>query len=416
MSQATSAFEFLSDGDELLRRLRAICARNQLKTVSVGVQIGASAVFAQTDDRGVVREIAPADCLQGPAACLTKTLTASLAAQAVAAGRLTWNTGLVELLDVPMGDRNRLSRITLGHLLDHTHGLDCSLESIPRTQKRFVDVIDLCARLAPRPLSEPGTLYSYGNTGVWLAGAVLERLHGNSYGKLLLRSGLMPFDRAVHGGRICPAVGDTLELSCAQWLSFLLRHLDEPASFASLREHRTSTPGWSPAEQACCLGWKFYGAGWFGHNAIMTHSSAVLRFIPTQRLAVAIIAANDAAFGTLAGLFGPLVPEVANLRAPRFLGPGGGEALTIGAFTGAFSRADSQIEITPSPQGGLAFNLRAGKSQHRATQGRLRPAERDIFFPYSAVVPDLTFVQFLRLGSGDTVDYLWNGKQLWRRL
>ena len=81
-------------------------------------------------------------------------------------------------------------------------------------------------------------------------------------------------------------------------------------------------------------GIEYFGEDWFGHNADLTISSVLLRFNPRIGVAIVVAAAADNAFGVLAGLFGPALPEFTELRIPRPLRQSELEMLERRAYLG----------------------------------------------------------------------------------
>jgi CubicO group peptidase (beta-lactamase class C family) len=372
---------------DFLTKLAAVCARNGPQLLSVSLHANGQTLIAETDATGTPRIIDPLRASQVPAGCLAKPITACLLAEAVTAHRVDWDTEVHEILSVQGTARQKLSGVRLGHLLDHSHGLDSALVNAgaPKTDRGFLDVTALCEHLAARRLSEPGELYSYGNTGAGFAGAVLERISGRQYGDLLEESPLFAHNSSrmrLHPPRACPATGDTLELTSAQWLLFLEPYLHAQSGrtspiaphLASLLRQRITMPGWSPAEQAACLGWKYYGSGWYGHNANMTTTSALLRFNPRQRMAIAVAGSNDTAYLTLAGLLGTALPEFANLRIPRLLKSQPGESRTTDPYIGSYSHGPTRVEVMNGSQGCLSVSFQSRVPGSTLIQGRLRPA------------------------------------------
>src|SRR5215472_14997071 len=100
MTRGSSAFAVLSSRNELASRLAAVCARSRLQTVSIGLRLEDRTLFAQTDNHGAIRAIEPGECSYAPAGCLTKTLTATLLAEAVGAGKVDWSTEVTEILGI----------------------------------------------------------------------------------------------------------------------------------------------------------------------------------------------------------------------------------------------------------------------------------------------------------------------------
>lgn len=413
-----------------LSRLEVACARSRPRHIFVGLIADGLSSIVETDADGVPRVIDASRAAYVAAGCLTKPITASLLAESVAAGKATWDTALNEVLDIRGTTRRKLSRVRLMHLLDHTHGLDSSLVGarVPRSADGFIDVSVLCEHLAARPLSEPGELYSYGNIGAHFAGAVLERICGITYAELLGGSHLFP--RGSNGIRlqcpnVCPATGDTLELTTAHWLYLLGTYLGPlrvpertsrfPSHLSSFLTHRIDVPGWSPGEQAACMGWKYYGGDWYGHNANSGSSSALVRFNPNAGVALAIMGSDDNAFLTLACLLGPSLPELAALRRLRDSAPRSGDSLPIDQYVGDYAHGLTRIEVTSESGGRLLFTFGSLEGGSTMIRGALRPAQNELFFTDCQQAPELPFLQFIRAPNSMHFSHVWNGKQLWRR-
>lgn len=115
-------------------------------------------------------------------ASVTKIFTATAAMMLVEEGRLELDAPVTRYLDdTPKG----YSGITVRHLLTHTSGLPADYLD---TQKLFGPsplryTVDMqLADLFAKPLtSEPGTIYKYNNSGIFLLGAVIAQVSGMSY-------------------------------------------------------------------------------------------------------------------------------------------------------------------------------------------------------------------------------------------
>ena len=111
-----------------------------------------------------------------------KMFTAVAVARQIEAGRLRFDTRLIDVLpDYPNPEAAR--SITIAHLLSHSSGV--SLPYVEPTAPQDLDperVDDAVARIAAQPLAfEPGSRSSYSNEGYTLLGAVLEAVTGQTY-------------------------------------------------------------------------------------------------------------------------------------------------------------------------------------------------------------------------------------------
>jgi CubicO group peptidase (beta-lactamase class C family) len=406
-----SSFE--EDGD-VAARLTAVAIRNGLSDVAVGLLSRGRRCFVALDDQR--RPIDEASRQPIRAGCLAKPLTATLMATAVEENKLEWAAPVNDVVSLDSAATDLLAGVTIRQLLNHTHGLDASaVERMPRTDAGRLDITQLCSQLAARSLSAPGQLHSYANAGAWIAGALLEEIYGRSYFQLLRGKRIIDLDaRAAEprNDRVCPATGEDLTPTIADWLLFLETHL---SSHASLRADPVPLPGWSPTEQAACIGWKSYGQGWFGHNADLPERSALLRFNPERQVAIVLAAANHSAFFALAVLFGALLPEFANLRPPRLLKPHECAQLQVDSYIGEYARARDAIHIDVLAERTLSFAMRSQGLEREIAPRPLRAADHSLFIPEPRDVPEFAFVQFITSGEAQGYDYLWNGKQLWRR-
>jgi len=428
MAQSRISESFQNEGD-LSSRLAAFGARRQLQKTILGLLIDGRRMFAGT--AGATRLDPPvAQNWLVPAACLAKPITATLLAQAISTCDLGWSHEIADVLALAGPQKTKLAGVTLAHLLNHTHGLDAATAvPIPRTPEGFVDVDGLCDRIAARPLSSPGRLYSYSNFGVGLAAAALERLSSQHYSQLIQHSEWWANGRDSQPSQplppehVCPATGNRFGLTVSQWLDLLEAHLadvsgrGDPALTRALTSLRTSPvplPGWSSSELGACLGWKYYGDDWFGHNSNRTGSSALLRFNPRQRIAVVVEAADSSAFIVLAGLFGAALPEVSNLRPPRLLNPQESAGLHLDRYAGAYVQAQSRLSVGATSQGRLYMRVSTQDSKVQSLECVIRPAEREMFIPETRDT-EFPFVQFVAEGPACASEYVWNGRQLWRR-
>jgi Beta-lactamase len=360
------------------------------------------------------------------AGCLAKLLTASLITQAVADGHLHWSDAIDDVLPSKHPSRRKLAGVTVRHLLAHTHGLDASsMERVPRRTDGFIDAEVLCDGLGTRSISSPGALYSYGSAGGWLAGAALESVYRRQYAQLLdQRDLLCPAapGEDVSAETICPATGEDLRLTGAQWLAFVHLHMRDSAMARRSRAHIVlgekpiPLPGWHLTERAICLGWKSYGEGWFGHNSNLSQRSAILRVNPPERIAIVIgVEGTGSATVALAGLFGHSFPEFRNLRPPRLLSPDECRAIRYDQYVGTYSQSRTKLVVKLTREDALELSSYDVCANRHCGPSWLRPARGDLFIPEPPQEGDLRFVQFIANQDSDDFEYLWNGSQLWRK-
>ena len=410
----------LHDQQLLQARLAQLSRRKGLENIFVGLVLKdeqSVAASCDTDTDQVAQH-------RIPAGCIAKSLTASMLAEAVATRHLGWSDPVCEVLTLSGSAQRKLRGVTVRHLLDHTHGLDASsIEEVPWGSDGFIDVERVCNGLDARPIALPGTLYSYSNAGCWFAGAVLERTYGKSYATLVLEHYGVPAEAAPGTAlpdRVCPATGADLVLTLTQWLSFASRHLDDPTgpstTLAPLRAMQTPLPGWHPSEKGICLGLKYYGGGWFGHNSLLSERTAALRLNPTERIALFVaVESQGAAVLALAGLFGRSLPEFADLKPLRPLEAEQRQGIQYACHVGSYSQARKRLVVGMTNEATLELTCIETSASDRCVPTRIRPTRQGVFIPESTHDEEFPFVQFIAQQDSGGYEYLWNGRQLWRK-
>lgn len=116
-------------------------------------------------------------------ASVTKQFTAMVILQLVSEGKLKLDDTLVSAL--PDYRKDTGSRVTLTHLLNHTSGIP-SYTSAPdffaKVSRNPYAVADFVKQFASGDLEfEPGSKFSYNNSGYYLLGAIIERITGKTY-------------------------------------------------------------------------------------------------------------------------------------------------------------------------------------------------------------------------------------------
>ena len=124
-------------------------------------------------------------------ASITKPFTATLVMALVARGVIDLDRPVHDYLPhvrLSDGSRNWQRAITMRHLLSHTAGLDCellhNLGRIGNGEAALAKAVDMYGEL--HQWAAPGTTMSYGNTGYWLAGRVIEVVTRGSFERAML--------------------------------------------------------------------------------------------------------------------------------------------------------------------------------------------------------------------------------------
>ena len=116
---------------------------------------------------------------------VTKQFTAALILRAVEKGLLTLDDGLERFVEFPLQGKV----VTIRHLLNHSSGIPSYTglgEEWKKTTPLDISQKDLLAFVAGKPFEfEPGKGFEYNNTGYFLLGMVLEKLHGKTYAQIV---------------------------------------------------------------------------------------------------------------------------------------------------------------------------------------------------------------------------------------
>ncbi len=138
---------------------------------------------------------------------ITKSMTAALAAKLIEQGLLDWDTPMSLLLgSTAVGGHQTYRSLTLRHLFSHRSGLPGNLplpdllrfprhEADPRESR--IAYAQAC--LAAEPVGPAETTFEYSNSGYVVAGAILERLTGQSWETLIRRELFEPLGMASAG-------------------------------------------------------------------------------------------------------------------------------------------------------------------------------------------------------------------------
>lgn len=125
---------------------------------------------------------------------ITKQFTATLILQLVEQGKIKLDGKVSDYL--PDYRRDVGEKVTVHHLLTHTSGIP-SYTSMPgffaEVSRNPYGVADFVKKYASRDLEfEPGSKFSYNNSGYFLLGAIIEKVTGKSYEQVLQENILAP--------------------------------------------------------------------------------------------------------------------------------------------------------------------------------------------------------------------------------
>jgi len=157
---------------------------------------------------------------------ITKQFTATVVLQLVEQGKIKLDGKLSDYL--PEYRKDTGEKVTIHHLLTHTSGIP-SYTSLPgffeNVSRNPYKVADFVKKYASGDLEfEPGSKFSYNNSGYFLLGAIIERVTGKTYEQVLKEnifdplgmknSGYDHYDTIIPkraaGYRLTPNVSSTL--------------------------------------------------------------------------------------------------------------------------------------------------------------------------------------------------------------
>lgn len=269
---------------------------------------------------------------------ITKSMTATVAARLVEAGRIKWTSTVGETLGAKGKVRDEYKPVTLLHLLSHRAGLQPNLDIAamllytrdPLVDARAERLRYALAALDQKPAAGLAEQMIYSNNGFIVAGSMLEAVTGKPwetviqaelFGPLALKSagfgapGTMgkvdqPLGHMVQGERRIPAkVGPgalndnptalgpagRVHMSVGDMLTYLAAHRDQPEGY--LKPDSWAKLHTPPYGGDYALGWMVKGDGTLWHNGSNTLWYAEVQFNPKTGI-VAAAAANDAALQT----------------------------------------------------------------------------------------------------------------------
>jgi CubicO group peptidase (beta-lactamase class C family) len=149
---------------------------------SASVAVVSEGAIAWTKAYGLARLDPPTPAtttMRYPIGSISKQFTAAAVAMLAAEGKLSLDDTVADFFP----DLTRAGDITLRQLLSHTAGIRdyWPQDYVPRTMLEPITTEALINQWARQPLDfEPGSKYQYSNTGYVIAGAIVEKVSGES--------------------------------------------------------------------------------------------------------------------------------------------------------------------------------------------------------------------------------------------
>ncbi len=334
----------------------------------------------------------------------TKMLTAASAAMLADSGKVRFDAPVSTYV---AGLPAKVGKLTLHQLLSQSSGL----RDMPTPIKSDDDsalALNVAGWKDDAFFTDPSTIYSYSSANFWLAGLVVERMHGKSYADAMAellfaplgmkRTFLRPRDAMTYplalghdrsgtshtvvrpapnnaaiypGGSVYSSVN---ELS--RWAIALLNRgvLDGqqvlPAGLTEkLFKPHFLLPGGHAYYSYGMLGYDVAGVSTIGHGGVSRGYGATLFFVPTMKLGLIVLTnSNGQTLPASRQKFNELF-----LPAPRSdeSNPANGSDITIPqtAFVGVFEHAPQRWEITLDS--GTLYVTSGGKRSELKRQGDL---------------------------------------------
>ena len=181
----------------------------------------------------------------------TKAMTATVAAQLIEEGKLSWTSPLHELFpDIFIHEDYR--NMTLETLLVQRSGLPVEHQVFHEVKgmTSFSGRVQITKKLlASSPLFSPGTRYQYSNYNYIIAGHALERVTGERWENLIRTRIFAPLDMKTCGFGVTSIPGE--DEPSTPWGHFRVngapepRHFDNPSIFGPASTVHCSLEDWS---------------------------------------------------------------------------------------------------------------------------------------------------------------------------
>jgi CubicO group peptidase (beta-lactamase class C family) len=375
VNRAKAAGEWIADAlPDLIRRHGApgaqlsVLANGEIVDTAAGVLNVATGVPVTTDSVFQIGSV-------------TKVLTATLVLQLVRKGLVDLDQPVRDhLTDFALADDRAAKAVTVRQLLCHTGGFEGDLFTDTGNNPDAIEKYVALLRTAPQSF-QPGSLFSYCNSGYVVLGRLVEVLRGEVFHDVLRERIIRPLELkhiatcADEAILLSTAVGHTrsargtaepvqtwampastapsgamLAMSARDLLRFVGMHLTS-SEYNVMREPQIEVPPLGTQSGHWGLGWALPD---YGGHVVLAHGGrtygqrSLLRVVPAAGVAVALLTNGGDIYALYEEVFGHLLSELAGITQPSLPVPPA-DPLPVNAhrITGTYrtSQADMIVRV-----------------------------------------------------------------------
>ncbi|HEX5995860.1 MAG TPA: serine hydrolase domain-containing protein [Jiangellales bacterium] len=363
----------------------AVAAGDEVIDVAAGVLSTATGVEATTDSVFQIGSI-------------TKVWTSALAMQLVDEGRLDLDAPVRSYVpEFRLADETAAAAITVRQLMCHTSGFEGDIFTDTGkgddAVERYIDALTEVGQLVP-----PGERFSYNNAGFCVLGRVVEVLRGKPFDDCLrehlfaplglTHAAPSPYEAILHRaavGHIQPTpeadpqpapvwalarsngpAGSMLAMSARDLVTFARMHIGAGAgpdgtrvlsdvSVRAMQQRQVELPPLGLMGDAWGLGWEIYdwpGGTVIGHDGNTIGQSALLRVVPSQNVAIALLTNGGSPISVYMELFPRLLAELAGVTMPPLpMPPDQRQPIDAQRYVGTYSSEVLELTVSQDVDG-----------------------------------------------------------------
>lgn len=392
-------------GATLQTRLAELAREHKVAGAAIAVQQGDSLVEAATGITNVRTGVEVTTDTLFQIGSISKVYTATLVMQLVDEGVFDVDARVADVLPgFALADADAAGTITVRQLLSHTSGMDGDVfDDFGRGDDCVERYVAAMGGLAQT--NQPGSFFSYCNSGYILLGRIVEHYRQMSWDAALRKHLLEPLgavdtvtlpedailrrtavghlptgeDKAL---QVAPmwfmarAVGPAgvITAPAREVLAFARMHLDDgraadgtqvlsPASVKAMQELQVTLDDPYTLGDGWGLGWILFRLATpmvIGHDGSTVGQQAYLRMVPEHDLAVTLLTNGGGGGALFNALVRPLLEDLAGARLTEPAVPPTTpvDGVDVTAFLGTFERSGVRMEITRDDAGKLWFKAK----------------------------------------------------------